>query len=92
MLFLRTGVICIVSGAKVRKIFRKSIRHFVEKPLIRYLARGAIRGFLENRGVREGGKVKVFGQIPKDDAKSASASEGAVDGITESTESKTGVF
>ena len=36
--------------------------------------------------------MKVFGQIPKDDAKSASASEGVVDGITESTESKTGDF
>ena len=59
MLFLRTGVVSIVSGAKARKIFRKSIRHFVEKPLIRYLARGAIRGFLKNRGVWKGGKVKA---------------------------------
>ena len=56
---------------------------FGEKPLIRYLARGAIRGFLENRGVWERGKVKVFGQIPKDGAKSASASEGAVEGMAD---------
>ena len=65
---------------------------FGEKPLIRYLAKGAIRGFLKNRRVWERRKVKVFGQIPKDDAKSASASEGVVDKITESTESKTSVF
>ena len=47
---------------------------------------------MKKRRVRREGKVQVLGQIPKDDAKSASASEGAVDGIAESTESKIGIF
>ena len=56
---------------------------FGEKPLIRYLAKGAIRGFLKNRGAWKGGKVKAFGQNKTDGAKSASASEGTVKGIAD---------
>ena len=65
---------------------------FGEKPLIRYLAKGAIRGFLKNRGVWIGGKVKVLGQNKTDGAKSASASEGAVKGIADGKDSKDGCF
>ena len=71
---------------------KKIKRRWNEKPLIRYLTRGAIWGFLKNSGGWEKRKVKVFGRIPKDGTKNASASEGTVDGITESTESKTGIF
>ena len=35
---------------------------FCEKPQIRYLVRGAIRGFLKNRGAGKGGKVKALGR------------------------------
>ena len=65
---------------------------FCEKPQIRYLARGVIRGFLKNRGAGKGGKVKAFGQNKTDGAKSASASEGAVKGIADGKDSKDGCF
>ena len=65
---------------------------FGEKPLIRYLARGAIRGFLKNRGAWIGGKVKAFGQNKTDSAKSASVPEGAVKGIADGKDSKDGCF
>ena len=65
---------------------------FCEKPQIRYLAKGAIRGFLKNRGAGKGEKVKAFGRNKTDGAKSAPASEGAVDGIADSKDSKDGCF
>lgn len=65
---------------------QKIKRRWNEKPLIRYLAGGAIWGFLKNRGVWEKGKVKYFGRIPKDGTKNASASEIAVEWIAEGSE------
>ena len=65
---------------------------FCEKPPIRYLARGAIKGFLKNRGAGKGGKVKVLGRKKTDGAKSAPAPEGAVGRIADSKDSKDGCF
>ena len=65
---------------------QKIKRRWNEKPLIRYLTRGAIWGFLKNKRVWEKGKVKVFGRIPKDGTKNSSASEVAVEWITEGSE------
>ena len=65
---------------------------FGEKPFFQSFVRGAIRGFLKNRGVGKGGKVKAFGRNKTDGAKSASASEGAVKGIANGKDSKDGCF
>ena len=65
---------------------------FHEKPYFATFAGDRERGFLKKRGVWKDGKVKVSGRISADGTKSVSSPEGVVGRITESTESKTGVF